>query len=119
MLRHQCRPPALPDGRAGPPREMSVCRRSAAVGRQVALEAAGDRQRNLPALLGHHHGDGVVLLGQADRGAVARAEIAPDDRIDGQRQEAGRGGDAILLNDDRAVMERRARAERSSPAGRS
>ena len=72
---------------------------------------AVEGNRDLPGLLGHDDRDGVVLLGQADRRAVPRAELAAQHRLHRQRQEAGGGGNAALLDDDRAVVQRRRRLE--------
>ena len=47
----------------------------------------------------------------ADRGAMARAELAAEPRVDRQRQEAGRRRDAIVLHDHGAVVQRRGRLE--------
>ena len=43
---------------------------------EVALEAAFNGQRDLAPLLGDDDRDGVVLLGQADGGAMPRPEVA-------------------------------------------
>ncbi len=48
---------------------------------------------------------------QADGRAMPRPELAAHTRVDGQRQEAGGRGDAVLLEDDRAVVQRRAGLE--------
>ena len=62
-------------------------------------------------LLGHDDRDRVVLFGEAERRAVPRAEIAAHQRIDRQRQETRRRRDAIALDDDGAVVQRRSRLE--------
>ena len=72
----------------------------------------------LPLLLRHDHDDGVGLLGEADGGAVARAERLRDVRIPGQRQEAAGGGDSAVLNDHRTVVDRRRRRERPTAGAR-
>jgi hypothetical protein len=51
--------------------------------------------------------DGVGLFGDAERRAVAGAELLRHFGVGRQGQEAGRGGDAFVLHDDRAVVERR------------
>ena len=56
-------------------------------------------------------GQRVVLLSQAERGAVARAQLAADPRVHRQRQEAGRRRDPVALHDHRAVVQRRRRLE--------
>ncbi len=61
--------------------------------------------------------NGVVLLGDADRGAMARSELTAQPRIDRERQKARRRGNSIALDDDRAVMQRRGHLERCSREG--
>ena len=109
MVRHRARAGAA--GRRVPDRrgEMSDAGGRATDRSQVALEPALDRQRDLPALLRHDHCDGVVLLGQADRGTVARPEITADNGVDGERQEARRRRDAILLQYYCAIVKGRGR----------
>ena len=54
------------------------------VGRQLAIDAAVHRQRDLAGLFRHDDRHGVSLLGEADGRAVASAELAAQPRIDGQ-----------------------------------
>ena len=49
---------------------------------EPALDVAVQHQRNLAGFLGDHHGDGVVLLRQANRCAVTRPELAAQARVD-------------------------------------
>ena len=62
-------------------------------------------------LLGHDDRDGVVLLGEPERGAMSGAQLAAHARVDRQRQEAGRRRDAVALDDHGAVVQRRAGLE--------
>src|SRR5262245_39036542 len=71
---------------------------------EIADDATFTHQRDLALLLRHHHDDGVRLLRETDGGAVTSAERLGDIRIHRQWQEASRGGDASLLDDDRAVV---------------
>ena len=77
------------------------------VGGQAAFELAAHCQRDRARLLGDDNRNRVVLFGEAERRAVAGAEIAAHAWIDRQRQKTGRGRDAIALDDDRAVVQRR------------
>ena len=70
-----------------------------------------DHQRDDARLLRHHHRHRVRVLGDADGGAVAAAQLARELRVHGQGQEAGGGGHAVALDDHRAVVQRRARVE--------
>ena len=63
--------------------------------------------RNLPGLLANNERDRIGLFGQADRGTVAGSELLGKRGVVGQREQASRRGDALFLNDDRAVVQRR------------
>ena len=73
--------------------------------------AASDREADSSGFFGTDDGDGVGFLGDADAGAMARAQLRGKKRIHRKRQETSRCGDAIFLHDDGAVMQRSARAE--------
>ena len=79
--------------------------------RQAAVDPALERKRDLAGLFGHDDGNGVGFLGQADRGAMTRAQLATELGIDGERQKAGCRGDPVLLDDDGAIVQRRGRLE--------
>src|SRR5829696_2647938 len=76
------------------------------VGGEAALDLPVERDRDLAGLFRHDHRRGVALLGQADRGAMPGAELTAEPRVHRQREEARGGGDAALLQDNRAVMQR-------------
>src|SRR5439155_10802797 len=76
-----------------------------------AIDTAAEEERNGARLLRHDARHGVVLLGETERGAVSRAEILAEARVDGERQEAGRGSNSIGLDDHGAVVERRSGLE--------
>jgi hypothetical protein len=78
---------------------------------QVAGELALDRDRDPAGLLADDERDGVGLLGDADRRPVAGAHRLRERRVVREGQEAARGGDAVVLDDDRAVVEGRAGIE--------
>ena len=61
----------------------------------------------MPGLFRDRDGDRVVLLGDANCGAMPRSELAAQSRVDRQRQKTGRGGHAIALHDHRPVVQRR------------
>ena len=73
----------------------------------MALEHAGDRHRDRARLLGDDDDDGIGDLADADARAMARAEVAADIVVLRQRQDAARRRNAVIADDDRAVMERR------------
>ena len=81
------------------------------VDREVALDLTGDGEADAAGFFGDDYGDGVGFFGDADAGAVAGAELGGEQRIHGERQEAGGGGDAVFLHDDRAVVQRGAGTE--------
>jgi hypothetical protein len=85
-------------------RSCSRARRSSVVSRARAGRAA---KRNLAALFGHDHGTASDSSVSPIAAPMARAEIAIELRIDRQRQEAGGRRDAILRDDDGAVVQRR------------
>ena len=74
--------------------------------RDAVFELAGDRQRHRARLFGDRDRDRIRLFGQADRRAVARAEALVDVRVLRQRQQAGRGHDAVVAHDHGAVVQR-------------
>ena len=87
-----------------------VSRCSSSTGRE-SLPAARDRDR--AGLFRNDEHDGVGLLGQAERRAMARAEARMRQRLFGERQKASRRLDAALAHDHRAVVQgRRGREER-------
>ena len=53
----------------------------------------------------------ISLRNVTEGGAVARAEVFREARVQGERQEAGRRRDAVATHDDRAVVQRRRRVE--------
>ena len=79
--------------------------------REPGGQFAERRHRNPPGLFGNHQREAIGLLGDADGGAMARAQLARERRIGGQRQEAGRRRDAVLLDDHRAIVQRQAGLE--------
>ena len=88
------------------------------IGVEAALDLSVDDDRDAAGLLGHDDRHRVVLLGQADRGAMPRPELLAQLRVHRQRQEAGGRRDAIVLHDDRAVVQRRRRLEDADAADR-
>src|SRR5262245_19591795 len=77
------------------------------VSRQTTFEIATGRNRDLAGLFGYDNRNRVVFLGEAERGAVAGAEIAAYAWIDRQRQKACGRRNAIAPDDDRPVVQRR------------
>ncbi len=73
------------------------------------LDLAVQRNADAARLFGNDDRNRIVLFGQADRRAMARAEVPRELRVDRQRQKARRRGHAIVLHDDRAVVQRRLR----------
>ena len=85
---------------------------------EVADDAAALDEADLAGLLADDDDDRVRLLGDAERGPVARSEpprICPCLR---QRQCHARSYDAVIAHDHGAVVQRRVRREESSPAVR-
>ena len=60
---------------------------------------------DVPGFLGNEDGDGVRFLGDADARAVAQPEAAVEIFARGEGENAGGGGDAVVLHDDPAVVE--------------
>ena len=81
---------------------------------EVADDPGALDEADLAVLLRHDHDDRVGLLGDAERGTMARPEALGVDRRLGQRQEGARREDRLAADDDRAVVERRSAARRSS-----
>ena len=50
--------------------------------------------------------DRIRLFGEADRGAMARAEMALGQHVLGERQETAGGFDLVSAHDRRAVVQR-------------
>ena len=67
-----------------------------------------------PALLGDHDDHRVRLLGQADRGAVARAERAGEAEVAREGQEAAGRRDPVSLDERGPVVERRSGLEEAA-----
>ena len=86
-----------------PKRPRSACRSDAPsrLRDDVAVEAEADG----PALLADDDDDRVGLLGDAERGAVARAERLVEDLRVGHREEDAGLGDAQVADDDGAVVQ--------------
>src|SRR5205085_12629544 len=61
----------------------------------AALDLSVDDERDAAGLLRHDDRDRVVLLGEADRRAVPRAELLAQARVHRERQKAGGSRDAI------------------------
>src|SRR5438552_2973759 len=76
------------------------------VGGQTPLNLAVDDDRQTAGFLGHHNGYRIVFFGQPDFCAVAGAKLLAESRVDGQRKEAGRSGDAVLLDNHRSIVKR-------------
>ena len=86
---------------------------------QVADDAGALDEADLPVLLGDDDHDRVGLLGDAERGTVARPEALGLDRRLGQRQERPGRHDPVVADDHRPVVERRFRREdRAQQVGR-
>jgi hypothetical protein len=77
---------------------------------EPAVQRAVERDGDLPALLGDHDHRRVHLLGETERGAVARPELVRRRRRR-ERQEAPRRREAGVLHHRRAVVERARRLE--------
>ncbi len=84
-------------------------RRFNASGVERSLDLAVECDADASGLLGHDDGNGIILFGQPDRGAMPRAKVSREQRVDGQRKEARGRGDAIVLHDDGAIVQRRFR----------
>src|SRR5436190_1132779 len=74
----------------------------------VARDLALAHEGHHAVLLGDDDRERIGLLGEPDGGAVAGAERLRDGGIGGERQEAAGRGDAPLLDDEGAVVDRRA-----------
>ena len=61
---------------------------------------------NNPCFFGDDEGDGVGFLTEAEGGAVAEAEVAVEVLALGDGEDAGGGEDAIIAEDEAAVVER-------------
>ena len=73
---------------------------------EVARDRALEAERDLAALLGHHDHDRIGVLGDAERRAVARAELGAEVGRARQRQQRARELDAVALADhDGAVVQ--------------
>src|SRR5262245_9655419 len=73
---------------------------------EVLLQLAAPRERDRAALLRHEDRERVRLLGDPDRGAVARAVALGQALLERQREEARGRRDAVAGDDDGAVVER-------------
>src|SRR5581483_1436688 len=89
------------------PLQRGAQRRRVDVARDLALA----HERDHPVLLGDDDRHAVGLLRETDGGAVARPERLRDRRVRREREEAAGGRDPPVLNDERAVVDRRARDE--------
>ena len=72
-----------------------------------AEQFAVDRQRDLARLLRDDDDDRVADLAHADTRAMARALVLAELRVLRQRQKASRRRNAVVRNDDSAVVQRR------------
>ena len=61
---------------------------------------------NSSRLFGHHDGDSVRLLGNAEPGAVPQAQVAIERLPLAHRKDAGGCGQASIANNDAAVVQR-------------
>ena len=112
------RPPGAAAPGAVPRRAAHSSSNRCSVVRSVApstsrVDAALARERDGAVFLGDDEHHGVGLLGEADRGAVPRAERLRHIGVGGERQEAAGRGDASVLDDERSVVDRASRAGRS------
>ena len=81
--------------------------RAQRVGVEAALDLAVGHHRHAAGFLRNHDRDRIIFFRQTDRRPMARPELLAEPRVDRQRQKTGRGRHAIVLHDDRAVVERR------------
>ena len=81
------------------------------VRRQVALNLSRHREADGAGLLGDDHRHCIRFLGDADAGAMARAELSGEQGVHGKRQEASGGSDTVFLHNGGAVVQRRAGTE--------
>jgi len=82
-------------------------------GIQPADHAAIVRHRDDAGLLGDDDGDCVADLGDAERGPMAQPHLPVGDGAPGgERHHAGGGGEAVALQDDGPVVQRRIRVKR-------
>ena len=96
-----CLAPRLRRPLAEEPEQRLAERRAVEVRDDVAVEAEADGA----ALLADDDDDRVGLLGDAERGAVARAERLVEDLGVGHREEDAGLRDAQVADDDRAVVQ--------------
>ena len=68
------------------------------------VDAAVAGYGNGLGFFGNHHHDGIGFFRQAQRRTVAGAVALVDVQILGERQEAAGGMDAVLVDDDAAVV---------------
>src|ERR1700691_4259202 len=78
---------------------------------EVPFNFPADGHADAAGFFGNDYGNGVGFLGDTNTGAVPSSELRGQHGIHGQRQEAGGGGDAVPLNDDGAIVQRRTGAE--------
>src|SRR5215216_1271049 len=76
-----------------------------------ALDLASLHKRNQPRLFRHHDRHRISIFSDANRGAMACAEISRESWIQCQRKKAGSGGDTMSTNDDRSIVQRARRVE--------
>src|SRR5580700_8113069 len=72
-----------------------------ALDRQGALYLTERRHGNLPGFFTDDERETIGFFGDADARAMTCSHVAGDRGVHAQRQEAGRGGDTILLHDHR------------------
>ncbi|MDV7390377.1 hypothetical protein RZS08_03445, partial [Arthrospira platensis SPKY1] len=63
------------------------------------------RQRDSAALFRYDQGDSVAIFGDADRRAMPQAQLTIREKSRSQRHHARRRRDAMVLDDDGAIME--------------
>src|ERR1700675_1011261 len=73
--------------------------------RNIDLDLSERRDGYLAGLFRGHDRDAVRFLADSERRAMTRAEFGDQQRIRRQRQEAGRGGNPVALNDHRSIVQ--------------
>ena len=72
---------------------------------EVALNLTSMANGDNPCFFGHHEGDGVGFLAQAEGGAVAEAEVPVEVFPLGDGEDACGGEDAVIAQDEAAIVE--------------
>ena len=81
------------------------------LGVEIAGQAAIFGDGDLPGFLRNHHGDGVRLLADAERGTMPRPELGGGGGVVREGEDDAGGDDAPVPDDRGAIMERRVRIE--------